>query len=440
MLFLKWFTSRTVRHAWQAANHVEKILNHQRDLLSPEAVATVQADVEDLRAKSRAGEKAAIQASLAKLEKTANKHLKPYPHAAWRENIEVALVAIAVAMGIRTFFLQPFKIPTGSMQPTLYGITDENFAGQTNVKFPGTIPAMFEYWFNGVSYQHVVAKSEGPFRGASKPFKLVLFNLWQNIQVGDTTYKIWFPPDGLLKRAGLVNDCNQATDRVFAPGQDIMKLRIISGDHLFVDRVTYNFRRPARGDIVVFETHGLTALSRDQQDTFYIKRLAGLGGETLRLKKDVTVTAAPSHFDPSVCAQRLEDLPAGHLVVDGREITAATPQFENLYSFPTNHLSRFARAGAPAPARGEVPSIPYRTNHYHGHGLLMYLGEGRQFQVARDHFFVMGDNTYNSSDSRYWGDFEQSKVIGKSFFVYWPIGGTTFNGEERPSRFGWAQR
>ena len=40
----------------------------------------------------------------------------------WRENVEVLLVAIAVAMGIRTFFLQPFKFPTGSMQPTLYGV------------------------------------------------------------------------------------------------------------------------------------------------------------------------------------------------------------------------------------------------------------------------------------------------------------------------------
>jgi len=44
------------------------------------------------------------------------------------------LVALAVAMGIRTFFLQPFKIPTGSMQPTLFGVTS----------FPE-----FEPWFGG---------------------------------------------------------------------------------------------------------------------------------------------------------------------------------------------------------------------------------------------------------------------------------------------------
>src|SRR5512138_2509435 len=177
MLFLKWFTSRTVRHAWQAAHHVEKILRHQSDLLSNEAVAAVQADVDNVRTTCRAGDKAAVTASLAALEKTANKWLKPYPNSALRENIEVALVAIAVAMGIRTFFLQPFKIPTGSMQPTLYGVTDENLIGRTDATIPGPIAGFFEYWFNGISYKHVVAKSGGEFRGATEPTKFVLFNL-----------------------------------------------------------------------------------------------------------------------------------------------------------------------------------------------------------------------------------------------------------------------
>ena len=68
------------------------------------------------------------------------------------------------------------------------------------------------------------------------------------------------------------------------------------------------------------------------------------------------------------------------------------------------------------------------------------LSPGLQVNVRPNHYFVMGDNTLNSSDSRYWGDFEQTKVIGKSFFVYWPIGGTKFKGEQRESRFGWAHR
>ena len=70
------------------------------------------------------------------LEKAANKWLKPYPNAAWRENVEVLLVALAVAMGIRTFFLQPFKIPTGSMQPTLFGVTSENLLDEAGFQDP----------------------------------------------------------------------------------------------------------------------------------------------------------------------------------------------------------------------------------------------------------------------------------------------------------------
>ncbi len=52
------------------------------------------------------------------------------------ENVEVLLVALAVAMAIRTFFLQPFKIPTGSMQPTLFGVNSENLLGDKSFVRP----------------------------------------------------------------------------------------------------------------------------------------------------------------------------------------------------------------------------------------------------------------------------------------------------------------
>jgi signal peptidase I len=43
---------------------------------------------------------------------------------------------------------------------------------------------------------------------------------------------------------------------------------------------------------------------------------------------------------------------------------------------------------------------------------------------------VFGDNTCNSSDSRFWGTFPARNIIGKSFFVYWPL----------TDRFGWGNR
>lgn len=413
MLFLKWFASGAVRHAWQAAKHVEKILRHQVDLLSPEATAAVQGDIARVRAACAVGEKATLQEALAGLEKSANKWLKPYPNSALRENIEVALVAIAVAMAIRTFFLQPFKIPTGSMQPTLYGVTQEDLRGKPEVKIPNRLARFAQYWFNGVQYFHVVAKAEGEVR-YEEPSKFVLFNLKQNYRInGVPQPTIWFPPDELFARAGV------APGTQVRAGEDLIKLRVISGDHLFVDRVTYNFRRPGRGDIVVFETHGIDGIATNSPqlaDTYYIKRLCGLGGERLTLKPDYEINHP--YYGPCW---------VGHLVVNGTEqITAATPHFEQLYSFPD--------------ATGTNRALAFHENHHYGHWLTRSLRPGAEFTVATNHYFVMGDATFNSSDSRYWGDFERTKVMGKSFFVYWPIGGTPFKDEFRDSRFGWAHR
>ncbi len=41
------------------------------------------------------------------------------PVCAWRENVESVIWAVALAMAIRTFIMAPFKIPSGSMRPTL---------------------------------------------------------------------------------------------------------------------------------------------------------------------------------------------------------------------------------------------------------------------------------------------------------------------------------
>ena len=49
------------------------------------------------------------------------------------------------------------------------------------------------------------------------------------------------------------------------------------------------------------------------------------------------------------------------------------------------------------------------------------LQEGETVVVPPGEYVVMGDNRMNSSDSREWGFLKEGSVIGKSFYVYWPL-------------------
>jgi signal peptidase I len=404
----KWFLSRTLRQSVQMRKHARKLVNANRDLLSNQALRAVEEASEQLRQiEQESPDREALQKGMMHLEKTAGKWLKSYPNPGLRENIEVLLVAIAVAMGIRTFFLQPFKIPTGSMQPTLFGITEDNLIDQPDAKVPSRFNPVrfFDFWFNGVGYTYVQAKADGQFQIIDeKPFRLLLFNLRQRFSVGGRTHTVWFPPEDLWRRAGFVSKFGtplRRSQQTYRKGQDVIKLRVVSGDHLFVDRLTYNFRRPRRGDIIVFETRGIRKLPQDQ---FYIKRMVALGGEKVQLGND------------------------RHLVIDGKRLDASTPHFELVYSFEgspqeskySGHLNENI-AIQELGRRGIAPLFPNESTVAH---------------VRPDHYMVMGDNTVNSFDSRAWGDFTRENVIGKSFFVYWPIG--TQPG--RMPRFGWGHR
>ena len=415
---LRWFISKTVREATVVHKHYRRLLAAQRDLLAPAAIGGVAEALNNLQAAIADGHTGRIRIKAEEMQFAGEKWLKPYPKAAWRENVEVLLVALAVAMAIRTFFLQPFKIPTGSMQPTLFGVVSvpdftkinawqedrEKISAEVREQWKARaalqIPSGWDKvkdWFKGNSYIQVVAEADGVIDSFTPPTKILIFNLKQSLSIGGVTHTMWFPPDlgeqSLAKRAGI------DPSHVYHKGDEVIKMKVSTGDHLFVDRMSYNFCKPDRGEIVVFETKGIDH-PQMPQDQFYIKRLVVLPGEKVQIGDD------------------------RHLRINGQRLDASTPHFENVYGYNPNLKPKDSQFS------GHVNRTVAVTYGLYPNLAPSFPDAQTVYENAGNSYMVMGDNTCNSFDSRAWGGFPAQNVIGKSFFVYWPI----------TERFGWGNR
>lgn len=383
---LRWFQSRSYRQAVEFTSQVRKVRHAQCDLLAPDALAELDQCLGSVRSRMLAANgKDQLSAVVSELEAVANRRLKPYPNPGIREHIEMLLVVASVVLACRAFFFQPMAIPSGSAQPTLWGITTENLLNKPDKVVPTFWRRIAESWFLGRKYFHVVAEADGQVREMREPKTVIPLVKKLTFVVGEKSYNVWFPPEKFYEHAGLF------PGQSFKAGQDMVRFRITSGDHLFVNTLTYNFRPPRRGETVVFESRTKEGLIHN---THYIKRLVAMGGEKVRLGDDC------------------------HLIVDGTRLDASTRYFENVYS----------------------SSAPPRVDHWSGHvndkvarenrrgGIApLFPDENAEFVVKPGHYLTMGDNTMNSHDSRAWGDFPREWVIGKCGFVFWPIS----------DRFGW---
>jgi signal peptidase I len=399
-----WFLSRQFRHALEMRKHIWKIRSFQKDELTPQALRAIDDGIRafDDLLRSRPSS-AALTAGIREFETCANRWLRPYANASIRENVEVFLVAIGVAMAIRTFFLQPFKIPTGSMQPTLYGVHFEDLRANPKAEAPGLLGKVASAVFRGEFFHEIVAEDDGRILRV-EPRRSIAFINFQDVVLEyrsasgarEKKHRVWFSPvdghggdlrgfvGGVVGQTGLYQPL--PVGERFKKGDFILRLRDSAGDHLFVDRVSYNFRSPKRGEIIVFETRGIQGLAQDQ---FYIKRLVGLGGETLRLGDD------------------------RHLTIDGKRLDASAPHFEKVYGFQ----------GPPAESEysGHVNAAVAVSLNRGANIAPLFRTERMEYQIPPGRYMVMGDNTLNSLDSRAWGDFPATNVVGKYCFVWWPF-------------------
>lgn len=302
-----------------------------------------------------------MESRLLSVQEYAAKIHPPAKYAKWRENIEVLVVAISVAMAFRCYFIQPFKIPTGSMQPTLNGIiatpqTEKTWAD----KFPLNLLTLA---FFGERYVEVYAKQSGEFKPAPSPSGDELLFL-----VGRTPHPIRLD---FLPTGAIATEQSMALHVPFGArvkkGDLLASGRIQQGDHLFVNKVKYNFFPPKRGDVIVFDTNYIDH-PKVLRNTFYIKRLVGLE------KEIITVD------DP-------------YLVADGRRITEPYP-FKRLVEEPG----------------------------YNGYVSTALLDQPGYIAVKEKQFLPFGDNTLSSLDGRYFGAIDEQALVGPAFFVYWPFG------------------
>ncbi len=148
--------------------------------------------------------------------------------------------------------------------------------------------------------------------------------------------------------------------RPFSVPTAAMSPAIEPGDHILVEGVTYLAAKPRRGDVVVFKTDGIPAI---QEHTVYVKRLVGLPGDHLRLFDDTLyVNDQPVPFCNRMGAIRYVLLPNARYLA----------------------------------------------------------GNAETVRVPDQYFFVLGDNSARSLDSRFWGFLPAKSVLGRAVFCYWP--------------------
>lgn len=148
--------------------------------------------------------------------------------------------------------------------------------------------------------------------------------------------------------------------RPFSVPTGAMTPAVSAGDHVIMEGFSLLVRKPRKGDIVVFKTDGVGQLP---PATFYVKRVAGEPGDRLR-------------------------------IVDGK-----------LY-INDNHVALRNSAGEIA---------------YHLPATLARAATQTDLTVPDGHYFMLGDNSTNSYDSRFWGSVPARNIMGRVVLCYSPL-------------------
>lgn len=356
------------------ATNARKFLHRRRDLLTEEQYRSYYSQIEELESAVKQGPRAdrkQVEEMVERVDRNFSKIQPATTEASLRENCEVFLVALVLAIGIRAYFLQPFKIPTGSMQPTLNGIIAHDV--KPDQPLPNFFKRAFDYLWLGRTYADAVSVQDDRVTSLQSVKHLGFLNYTRISCASGHHYDVYVPKEKMA--LGRPDTFELYVGRTLKAGESIVHGYVDGGDQVFVDKFTYNFRVPRREDVFVFNTAGIAGTRRADMDPeirseFYIKRLAGIPGDTLRIAQPQLFINGP--------------LASGKYF--GRVMSA-----QNGYHGYSNTVGSRLRT-------------PDAT-----------------FTVPEKSYFALGDNSFYSSDSRDWGVVPAENVIGRGLFVYYPF-------------------
>lgn len=357
-------------------HHAQTYRAGHEDIMTVGQLTYLDEQIAKVKGASAIGDIDAMTQAGTTLDEYITKLNPPKAYSWWSENFDVLVVAISVAMAFRAYFYQPFKIPTGSMQPTLYGIHSEPRPA-TDATLMDKQPLKFAKWLiTGESFKVFRAEARGTVKiessdASRKPG-------YSPVVVAGKAYYV---PNDVVEFGGLGLKGGVRNGQSVKQGDILWSGVIRSGDFLFVNRWKWNFCHPQRGEIMVFATSGIPML---QQGTHYIKRMTGLPGDTLQIK-------------------------APNLLVNGVAVTEP----ERI-----GKIARREKIGDWAPAySGFNPSGAPRFN-FPGKTLVT---ENDTVTLDSTHYYAMGDNSHNSFDSRFWGPVPERNLLGPASVVHWPF-------------------
>jgi signal peptidase I len=365
---------------------------YSQDVLSAKDLDAITALEERYPALLKARDIEGLEKLNKEVMKLGNRLFPPSPWDGWRENVEVFVVAAIMALAIRTFFLQPFKIPTGSMEPTLYGIEPVS-----SVEIPPNLLVQaYDFLIHGKTYSRVVTQHGGMIDSMTAGS----FTIWleyTDVHIGDETDRIWIRPSDVRQKLHLMEGMQ------FNPGDVLANYVTQTGDQVLVDKVTYNFHPPRRGDVFIFKTSGIPGLANEtgpnqEGSEDFIKRCVGLAGDLIEVKPPtLLVNGKPADFAASFAKEFAQsDHYPGYSLVEygdgpvGMTCTGVTADPNRLFD-------------------------PFDKSN------------SQTYYVPADCYWAMGDNSPNSKDSRYWGGVPRQNLVGRGYFVFWPF----------TSRWGW---